>query len=253
MAAETPILLHGATGRMGRALRDALPEFPGVRLLACVAPREQAPGPAPGPLWLTPEELATRRRREDLPAGLVVIDFSLAAGTQELLKTLLLWPRALVCGTTGLSAESERMLDTLAERVPVFRAANLSLGNALVETLLRALPRHVLRTYTADIVEHHHAGKKDAPSGTAITLARVLGEAGAVGQRGEEIKIQSIRSGTVPGTHRVILGGAGETVEVIHTVTDRGVFARGALRAAQWIHGRSPGRYSMDNMLREGA
>jgi 4-hydroxy-tetrahydrodipicolinate reductase len=247
--ADVPILLHGATGRMGRALRDCLPEFPDVKLLACVAPREPAPGPAPGPLWLTPEELTTRRRREDLPADLVVIDFSLAAGTQGLLKTLALWPRALVCGTTGLSPESERLLDALAGRVPVFRASNLSLGNALVETLLRALPRHVLRTYTADIVEHHHAGKKDAPSGTAITLARVLGEVGALGQGGDEIKIQSIRSGTVPGTHRVILGGAGETIEVVHTVTDRGVFARGALRAARYIHGRAPGRYSMDSML----
>jgi 4-hydroxy-tetrahydrodipicolinate reductase len=248
--AEVPILLHGATGRMGRAVRDCLAEFPDIKLLACVAPREQTVGPTPGPVWLTPEELAARRRREDLPADLVVIDFSLAAGTQVLLKTLNLWPRALVCGTTGLSAEAERMVETLAARVPVFRASNLSLGNALVETLLRALPRHVITTYTADIVEHHHAGKKDAPSGTAITLARVLGEVGALGQEGDEIKIQSIRSGTVPGTHRVILGGAGETIEIVHTVTDRGVFARGALRAARFIHGQVPGRYSMDSMLR---
>jgi 4-hydroxy-tetrahydrodipicolinate reductase len=249
--AEIPILLHGATGRMGRAVRDCLTDFPDVKLLACVAPREQTVGPTPGPVWLTPEELATRRRREDLPGDLVVIDFSLAAGTQALLKTLNLWPRAFVCGTTGLSAESERMLETLAARVPVFRASNLSLGNALVETLLRALPRHVITTYTADIVEHHHAGKKDAPSGTAITLARVLGDVGAVGQGGDEIKIQSIRSGTVPGTHRVILGGAGETIEIVHTVTDRGVFARGALRAARFIHAQVPGRYTMDSMLRE--
>lgn len=252
--AEVPILLHGATGRMGRALRDCLPEFPEVKLLACVAPREEPyPGPAPGPIWLTPEELTTRRRREDLPVDLVVIDFSLADGTRDLLKTLSLWPRALVCGTTGLSAETERTLETLAGRVPVFRASNLSLGNALVEMLLRALPHHVIQTYTADIVEHHHAGKKDAPSGTAITLARVLGEVGAVGQGGDEIRIQSIRSGTVPGTHRVILAGAGETVEIVHTVTDRGVFARGALRAARFIHGRAAGRYSMEHMVGKDA
>jgi len=80
--AEVPILLHGATGRMGRAVRDCLAEFPDMKLLACVAPREQTVGPTPGPVWLTPEELATRRRREDLPADLVVLDFSLAAGTQ---------------------------------------------------------------------------------------------------------------------------------------------------------------------------
>jgi 4-hydroxy-tetrahydrodipicolinate reductase len=72
-----------------------------------------------------------------------------------------------------------------------------------------------------------------------------------VGQGGDEIRIQSIRSGTVPGTHRVILGGAGETVEIVHTVTDRGVFARGALRAARFVHGKAAGRYAMGDMLRE--
>jgi dihydrodipicolinate reductase len=159
--AEIPLLLYGATGRMGRAVRECLPDYPDMRLLACVAPREQAPGPTPGPVWLTPEELTTRRRREGLPEDLVVIDFSLPEGTEVLVRTLALWPRALVCATTAIGEQVESELDRLAIRVPVFRAANLSLGNATVEALLRAIPDAARAAFTADIVEHHHAGKKD--------------------------------------------------------------------------------------------
>jgi 4-hydroxy-tetrahydrodipicolinate reductase len=249
--AEIPLLLYGATGRMGRAVRECLPDNPDMRLLACVAPREQAPGPAPGPVWLTPEELTTRRRREGLPEDLVVVDFSLAAGTEVLIRTLAMWPRAFVCATTGLSEQVESDLDRLAVRVPVFRAANLSLGNATVEALLRAIPEAARAAFTADIVEHHHAGKKDAPSGTALRLAKILGPFGESQREGGDVRIQSIRAGSVPGIHKVILSGPGETVEITHSVTDRSVFARGALRAARYIHGRAPGRYGIGNLLLE--
>jgi 4-hydroxy-tetrahydrodipicolinate reductase len=181
----------------------------------------------------------------------VVVDFSLPEGTEVLVRTLALWPRALVCATTGLGEHVESELDRLAVRVPVFRAANLSLGNAVVEKLLRAIPDSVRGTYTADIVEHHHAGKKDAPSGTALRLAKVLGPFGEAQRPDGEVRIQSIRGGSVPGTHRVILSGPGETVEITHTVTDRSVFARGALRAAKYIHSRAPGRYGIEDLIRE--
>jgi 4-hydroxy-tetrahydrodipicolinate reductase len=249
--AEIPLLLYGATGRMGRAVRECLPDFPDIRLMACVAPREQAPGPAPGPVWLTPEELTTRRRREGLPEDLVVVDFSLAAGTEVLVRTLAMWPRALVCATTGLDEQVESDLGRLAARVPVFRAANLSLGIATVEELLRAIPQAARASFTADIVEHHHAGKKDAPSGTALRLAKMLGRFGESQREGGDVRIQSIRAGSVPGIHKVILSGPGETVEITHSVTDRSVFARGALRAARFIHGKAPGRYGIENLLRE--
>lgn len=246
---KVPLLLYGATGRMGRAVRECLPDFPDIELMACVAPREPAPGPAPGPVWLTPEELTTRRRREGLPEDLVVVDFSLPEGTEMLLRTLALWPRALVCATTGLSPQVESELDRLAVRVPVFRAPNLSLGNATVEALLRAVPQATRAAFTADILEHHHAGKKDAPSGTALRLAKILGRFGESVRAGGDVRIQSIRAGTVAGIHKVILSGPSETVEITHTVTDRGVFARGALRAAVYVRGRAPGKYGIEDLL----
>jgi len=232
---------------MGRAVRDHLVEFPGIELRACVAPLEpavtaMAAAPTPGPVWLTPETLATHRRREELPDDIVVLDFSLAAGTAALVKILATWPRPLVSATTGLDAATTSALDALSIRIPVFRAPNLSFGNAVVETMLRALPSPARAQVQADIVEHHHAGKKDAPSGTAVALSRILGS---------QVTIHSIRAGTVPGTHRVILSSADETIELVHTVTNRAVFARGALRAVEFVAGRAPGLYTTEHLLSE--
>jgi 4-hydroxy-tetrahydrodipicolinate reductase len=255
---EIPLLLYGATGRMGRAVREALPEFPEIRLRACVAPRKPAAGAAASATgWLTPEELSKPAGRTALPDDLVVLDFSLAAGTSRLAEILAEWPRALVAASTGLDAATESRLTALAERAPVLRAPNLSLGIAVTRSLIRALSPAAKAAFQAEIVEHHHAGKKDAPSGTAKALADLLrssgeGELSGGGQQaGREVPIHSVRGGSVPGTHRVILSGAGETLEIVHTVFDRGVFARGALRAARFLHGRAPGSYSIDDVLRE--
>jgi 4-hydroxy-tetrahydrodipicolinate reductase len=234
---------------MGSAVRSVLREFPDLTLAACVAPREPQGGPTPGPLWLTPEEFETRRRRDGLGEDTVVVDFSLAAGTSYLVKILLGWPRALVCATTGIDALTETRLDTLAERVAVFRAANLSPGFAVMQAMLRALPGGVKDSFRADMIEHHHAGKKDAPSGSALVLADTLRSVGWAGPLGDGVRIQSIRAGTEPGTHEVLLSGSGETVELTHRVHDRSVFARGALRAARFLRGRAPGRYGMDDLL----
>jgi 4-hydroxy-tetrahydrodipicolinate reductase len=249
--ARAPLLLYGATGRMGRAVRACLPEFPEIELMACVAPREPAKGAAPGPIWLTPEELTTRRRRESLPDDLVVLDFSLAAGTARLVDVLVMWPRPLVSATTGLDPGTESKIQTLAQRVPVLRSTNLSMGNAVVEAFLRALPPVARDTFVADIVEHHHSGKRDAPSGTARVLAQTLGPTGVPLRERGEVLLHSIRGGSVPGTHRVILSGTGETVEIVHTVNDRSIFARGALRAVEYVHGRAPGSYTIEQLLRE--
>ena len=257
--AEIPLLLHGATGRMGRAVRECIPEFPELRLRACVAPRKPTAAAASGTSWLTPDELSKDEARRGLPDDLVILDFSLAAGTARLAEILSDWPRALVAATTALDAATESRLAALAKRAPVLRAPNLSLGVAVVQSLLRALPPAVRGAFEAEIVEHHHAGKKDAPSGTAKALAALMrptgeGAAGGKGggqQAGPEIPIHSIRGGTVPGTHRVILSGAGETLEIVHTVYDRSVFARGALRAARFLHRRAPGSYTIDDVLRE--
>ncbi|MEK7315821.1 MAG: dihydrodipicolinate reductase C-terminal domain-containing protein, partial [Candidatus Eisenbacteria bacterium] len=133
----------------------------------------------------------------------------------------------------------------------IVRARNLSLGVAVARRWLALLPPAARAAYVADIVEHHHAGKKDAPSGTALDLAAALGPIGGMHRKGGAVATHAIRAGTVPGTHRVILSGDGETLELVHTVTDRSVFARGALRAARFVHGRAPGLYTVDDLIHD--
>jgi 4-hydroxy-tetrahydrodipicolinate reductase len=134
-------------------------------------------------------------------------------------------------------------MGTLAKRAPVLRAMNLSLGNAVARAMLSSVPRGARGLFEVDIVEHHHATKRDAPSGTARAWAAL------VGSRPEAI--HSIRSGTAVGTHRALFAGAGETLEIVHTVSDRSVFARGAMRAARFLAGKPPGHYTLEQMLEQ--
>lgn len=244
---------------MGRAVRACLGEAPEVALVACAAPdRDDAPCPE-GCVWLTPEDLAGPAGLPALPPDVVVLDLSLAPGTERLIGILERMPRALVAATTGLSADAEERIRGLGARASVLRATNLSVGVASLLAMLGALPRAARAAFDADVVEHHHATKKDAPSGTALVVAaalspdapgRVLFAAPAASPREPgEVRIHSIRSGAAPGTHRVLLAGAGETLEITHTAHDRAIFARGALRAARFVHGRAPGMYSFLDAL----
>ncbi len=243
---------------MGRAIREVLPEFPDVSLRACVAPSPDAHDCPAGCVWMTPEDLSGGR--SDLPGDLVAIDVSLAAGTARLLDRLERSPLALVSATTGLSDADEARLRALSGCAAVLRARNLSPGNSIASAMLRSVPGPARDLFEIDVIEHHHAAKRDAPSGTALAWASLLapGKQAVVSAGGAapgeprskgEVRIHSIRSGTAAGTHRVLLAGAGETLEVIHTVSDRAVFARGALRAARFLHGRAPGFYSFDDVL----
>ena len=250
-----PVVLYGASGRMGRAVRGAIAEFPDTRLAVCVS--RSGPGAGEGrhgAAWMTPDDLLATGESA-VPADGVVIDVSLAAGTARLVDWLERSPRALVSATTGIAASEERRIEALAARAPVLRAANLSLGSAIACAMFRALPPGAKEPFEIDVLEHHHAAKRDAPSGTSLVWARTLGSdvdphpdvtkpraSGAV-------RVHSIRSGSVTGTHRAILAGAGETLEIVHTVTDRAVFARGAIRAARFLAGKPPGLYTLEQML----
>ena len=253
-----PILLYGASGRMGRAVRSAIGEFPDTRLAVCVARSAPDAGEGRhGAAWMTPDELPATAENAT-PADAVVIDVSLAAGTARLLDWLERSPRALVSATTGLSEGEERRILALGKRAPVLRALNLSLGSATACAMFRSLPAAAKAAFEIDVLEHHHAAKRDAPSGTALLWAALLApKAEQIEARPDvtrprapgTVRLHSIRSGSVPGTHRAILAGAGETLEIVHTVTDRGVFARGALRAARFLAGKPPGLYTLEQML----
>jgi 4-hydroxy-tetrahydrodipicolinate reductase len=246
------LLLFGASGRMGSEIRRLLAEpasADGVMLAACVA-RDKGVGPCPaGCRWIEAASFG-RADLDTLPADAVALDVSLAAGTESLVAALERSPRAAVFATTGLAPELEARIAALGKGTPVLRARNLSLGVAVARRWLALLPAAARAAYVADVVEHHHAGKKDAPSGTALDLAAALGAAGA--RRGERaVAMHSIRAGTVPGTHRVVLSGDGETLELVHTVYDRSVFARGAIRAVRFVHGKPAGLYTVDDLVHD--
>jgi len=253
--ARTRILLYGATGRMGRAIRTAVRDVPDLELTACVARKcentaETRLVPCP---WLTPDELFADGVALD--PDTVVIDVSLAPGTARLLEWLERSPRALVSATTGLGERDEARIQTLASRTAVLRARNLSVGNAVVSRMLQAVPVEAKVLFDSDIIEHHHAAKRDAPSGTALLWASLLGDEIPADptqpRRPGEVRIHSVRSGDAVGTHRAVLAGAGETIEIVHTVSDRAVFALGALRAARFLRGKPPGFYSLEQTLED--
>jgi len=168
----------------------------------------------------------------------------------------------LVVAVTGLPDATEKALAAAAQHVPVLVSANLSLGVAVLARLVREAAAR-LRGYDVEVVEAHHAGKRDAPSGTALWLgaeaarargwswpqAARQGRAGATGPRPEaEIGLHSIRAGSVTGEHRVWLGGAGEHLELVHVAESRDCFAAGALEALAFVARARPGRYTMEDV-----
>jgi 4-hydroxy-tetrahydrodipicolinate reductase len=176
----------------------------------------------------------------------VAIDFGQPTATEEICDAALQNKCALVIGTTGHSDEQRQTIEAAAKKLPIVFASNFSIGvNALF-----ALTRHAAEIlgpdFNLEIVEAHHHSKKDAPSGTAKTLAQILKTARKIDN---EIPIQSIREGEVVGEHTIIFSGPNERLELVHRAGGREIFARGALHAAQWIVGKPPQLYSMQEVL----
>jgi 4-hydroxy-tetrahydrodipicolinate reductase len=194
------------------------------------------------------------------PAGAdALVEFTTPEATVEHLG----YGRPVVIGTTGLSDEQLARVEEAAGNVPIVLAPNMSLGVNLVREVVRELTEKLGAGYDVEIVEAHHRNKVDAPSGTALLLARAAAEGrdrnldeisvyGREGRspRGEgEIGIHALRGGAVVGEHRVIFYGLGEEVEVAHRALSRRTFATGALRAARFVAGAPPGLYSMRDVL----
>ncbi len=171
-----------------------------------------------------------------------VIDFSRPEATVRFAHACARSRVAFVTGVTALSASQRARLAAAARRIPVFAAPNFSRGAAALERLARAAAE-ILAGWDAAIVETHRAGKRDAPSGTALSLSHAAAGAGA------PPPISSLRVGTVPGDHALTFAGADERVELVHRAESRDAFARGALDAAAWIVGRKAGLYSMVDLL----
>ena len=250
----------GALGRMGERVRAALAETDDLALGAAL----ESPGhPGLG----TPLEAGVAVGADlgkALAACDVLIDFSVPASSLALLRAAAEARVPCVVGTTGFGEAERAEIATLARRTPLVLAANFSVAvNVLVHLAERA-SRLLGPGFDAEIVELHHAAKRDAPSGTALRLARavadgrglgaearfVLERAGETGARPPGvIGIQALRGGDNPGEHTVLFLGSGERLELVHRAATRDHFARGAVTAARWVLGRAPGLYAMEQVL----
>ncbi|MEO6873679.1 MAG: 4-hydroxy-tetrahydrodipicolinate reductase [Opitutaceae bacterium] len=236
------ILINGAKGRMGHALRAATTE------LGLTVGAEVDAG-------------------DDLAAGLVksdvAVDFSSHSATHAVLEAAIAQKKPLVIGTTGHSAEVREKLLRLAAQVPCVWAGNFSVGVNLLFALTRRAASVLGSDYDVEVIEMHHRFKQDAPSGTAARLLEIIleerkltaaalrhGRQGIPGARtNSEVGIHALRGGDVIGDHTVMFAALGERIELTHKASDRAIFARGALRAAQWVVTQKPGVYDMQDVL----
>jgi 4-hydroxy-tetrahydrodipicolinate reductase len=250
----------GPSGRMGAAVIAAAAGHPELTVTAAVD-RPGAPGigaTAPGADAVVTTDLAA-----GLAAADVYVDFTSSAATATAARAAADAGTAAVIGTTGLTAAADAAIAALARVAPVVVAANFSLGVNLLLGLVRTAARAV-PDWDAEITEIHHGAKRDAPSGTALALARALaagrevdydavkrhGRDGDVGPRPPgEIGVSAVRGGDVVGEHTAYFFGTGERIELTHRATNRAIFAQGAVRAAAWASGRPPGRYDMLDVL----
>jgi 4-hydroxy-tetrahydrodipicolinate reductase len=250
---------------MGRSLVQALAEAPQWRLAGAVASSASAalglpvPGDAVGSTVRV-----TADARAALREATVAIDFSLPQAVASHAEACADAGVPLLVGATGLDGDSVRRLEACAERIAVVLAPNTSVGvNVMIDLAARAA-RALDASFDIEIHEAHHRMKRDAPSGTALALGAAVAEArgtsleaagiyareGATGPRpAGAIGFSVVRAGDIVGEHTVLFAGEGERIEITHRAGDRMGFARGALRAADWLAGRAPGLYRMRDVL----
>jgi 4-hydroxy-tetrahydrodipicolinate reductase len=260
------IALLGASGRMGRALLLAARERADIEIVGLVD-RAGAPdiGRDGGELAGVGRIGLVVGADEDaaLARAQVAVDFSAPDAASAHLAACRRHKVALLVGTTGLPAGLSALVAEAAREIPIIVASNTSLGVTLLAALVRAAARSLPADFDIEIFEAHHRAKRDAPSGTALTLGAAAAagrgsalDALAATHRGPghlrasgEIGFAVMRGGDVVGEHAVRFLGIGETLTLGHQATDRAIFARGALRAAAWLAGQAPGNYEMADVL----
>lgn len=224
------LIVCGAAGRMGQKILAAARRDVRFKLVGAVVKNRRVEGL---PL------LSTERLSEALNEADLAIDFSEPQAAARHAGAAARALRPIVIGVTGLSPAQRGAIATASRKAPVFLAPNMSPGMNLLFHLARTASSR-LDGYDAHILEAHHRGKKDAPSGTALRLAE------AVGGRPP---ISSVRAGDIVGEHTLVLAGPGERLELTHRAHDREVFARGALKVGAWLAGRRPGLYDFTDFL----
>lgn len=220
------VLLIGAAGRMGQTIVDLAGKDPRFEIAAKCDQGDSI---------------------EPVISGAdVAIDFSQANAIDEICDLAAKHRKPLVIGTTGHSKEQHAAIRKCSETIPIVFASNFSVGVNALFWLTRKAAELLGPEFSLEITETHHTRKKDAPSGTAKTLAEILKTARKIDT---DIPTESIREGDVVGEHTVAFVEPSERLELTHRAASREIFAKGALRAAQWVVGKSHGLYSMQNVL----
>ena len=239
------VAILGAAGRMGHMLCDLVDRSEELELVAKCDVREEYPR-----TWPAETE--------------AVIDFTFHEAVPENITKAAEDGVVYILGTTGLTDEEQAAVDAASKKIPVVQSGNFSLGINLLLGLVRKASEILGVEYDCEVVEMHHRHKKDAPSGTALMLAKaaadgrgqdfddvsVFGREGIVGERPQgEIAVHALRGGSVIGDHTVMFAGDVERVELVHKAQSREAFAAGALRAALWAADKAPGLYNMRDVL----
>jgi 4-hydroxy-tetrahydrodipicolinate reductase len=174
----------------------------------------------------------------------VFVDFTLPEASQINLDYVARYKKALVLGTTGFNEEQLKKIEEVSKVVPIVFSPNMSVGVNVLFSLLPEIAKRLGPDYNIEIVEAHHKAKKDAPSGTARKFSQILSEVTK-----KEIPTHSVRLGDIVGDHTIIFCGNSERIEIKHQAHSRDLFALGALKAAKWVAQKTPGLYSMQDVL----
>ncbi len=250
------VIINGANGKMGQVLAGISAKSEGI---CVVAGADKFPNHIQNSFPVYPRVSDCREKAD------MLIDFSRPEALKENLSYAINNAMHLVIATTGFSALEKRLIYDASKRIPIFFAANMSLGVNLQMELAKEAAAFLGESYDIEIVEKHHNQKVDAPSGTALAIADyindvfpdkkdyVCGRHTKTQSRGREIGLHSVRGGTISGEHSVMFIGSDEIIEINHIAQSRQIFAYGAIRAARFIYGKPAGLYSMSDIINESA
>lgn len=246
------VILHGANGRMGKVLQEMISADPQLQVVAGID--KWIDESSPLRQYAAPSDCQTKAD--------VIIDFSNHSAIPALLDYCVASKTPVVVATTALTEDSKAQMREAAKTIPVFFSANMSLGINVLMKALKAITPVLEESFNIEIIEKHHNKKADSPSGTAILLADTINDACAVkkdyvfGRHGKEdeckltdLGIHAIRGGTIPGEHTVLYAGPDELIELKHTALSRTIFAGGAVKAAKFLTGKTPGLYTMEDLV----
>jgi len=249
----TRVAVNGAAGRMGRTVIETATDRDDVDVVVGIGTEAGEVGSVP----VVAEDVAGALAANDVD---VVVDFAVPEATLSVADACVEAGVGLVVGTTGFDDDGLAALDTAAESVPLLKATNFSRGIQVLQRTVREAVR-ALDEYDLELLESHHNGKVDAPSGTAKSLLEVVqserdvepvyGREGHAPRDEDEIGVFARRAGDIRGEHELVLAGNDEVVSLSHRAEDRAVFAAGALDAAAWLAGRDAGRYDFGTVVDE--